>query len=68
MSDIININSMIGLEPREKRTLYSASKFGLRGFSESLKLESKDLNILDVYPTNIKTWKEEKCHGCRGSN
>ncbi len=60
LSDIININSMIGLEPREKRTLYSASKFGLRGFSESLKLESKDLNILDVYPTNIKTWKERK--------
>lgn len=60
LTDIININSMIGLEPRESRTIYSASKFGLRGFSESLKLENRNINILDVYPTNIKTWKGRK--------
>tara|TARA_Y100000768_G_C23802530_1_gene597919 strand:+ start:183 stop:827 length:645 start_codon:yes stop_codon:yes gene_type:complete len=60
LTDIININSMIGLEPRKSRTIYSASKFGLRGFSESLKLENSNINILDVYPTNIKTWKGRK--------
>ena len=32
LTDIININSMIGLEPRKNRSIYSASKFGLRGF------------------------------------
>ena len=54
LTNIININSMVGLEPKAPRTLYSATKWGLRGFSQSLKLESK-IKILDVYPTNIKT-------------
>ena len=36
--------------------MYSASKWGLRGFSNSLKLESDNLKILDVYPTNMRTW------------
>ena len=60
ITDIININSMIGLEPRKNRSIYSASKFGLRGFSESLKLELNNVNILDVYPTNIKTWQNRE--------
>ena len=55
LKKIININSMVGLEIKTPRTLYSATKWGLRGFSNSLKKENKDLNVLDVYPTNIKT-------------
>jgi short-subunit dehydrogenase len=55
LTDIININSMVGLETKSPRTLYSATKWGLRGFSQSLKQENKNINILDVYPTNIKT-------------
>ena len=54
LTNIVNINSMVGLEHKSPRTLYSATKWGLRGFSQSLKLESK-IKILDVYPTNIKT-------------
>ena len=46
---------MVGLEVKSPRTLYSATKWGLRGFSNSLKKESKDVSILDIYPTNIKT-------------
>ena len=60
LSDIININSMVGLEHKKYRTLYSASKWGLRGFSESYKKEIKNLNILDVYPSNIRTWPNRK--------
>jgi len=60
LSDIININSMVGLEVKKTRTLYSATKWGLRGFSNSLKLEKPDINILDVYPTNIKTTPDRK--------
>ena len=45
---------MVGLEIKAPRTLYSATKWGLRGFSNSLKKES-NLSVLDVYPTNIKT-------------
>jgi len=51
---IININSMVGLEAKAPRTLYSATKWGLRGFSGSFKKES-NVRVLDVYPTNIKT-------------
>jgi len=55
LTDIININSMVGLEVKAPRTLYSATKWGLRGFAQSLKEENKNINVLDVYPTNIKT-------------
>ena len=55
LTDIININSMVGLETKSPRTLYSATKWGLRGFAQSLKEENKNINILDVYPTNIRT-------------
>jgi len=55
LTDIININSMVGLEVKTPRTLYSATKWGLRGFAQSLKEENKNINVLDVYPTNIKT-------------
>ena len=51
---VININSMVGLEVKTPRTLYSATKWGLRGFSNSFKKESS-VKVLDVYPTNIKT-------------
>ena len=56
LKGIININSMVGLETKRMRTMYSASKWGLRGFSNSLKTECSDKNILDVYPTNMRTW------------
>ena len=55
LKHIININSMVGLEVKSPRTLYSATKWGLRGFSNSLKKENSSINVLDVYPTNIKT-------------
>ncbi len=48
LTNIININSMVGLETKAPRTLYSATKWGLRGFSNSLKAENQDLNVLDV--------------------
>ena len=55
LNNIININSMSGIESKKYRTLYAASKWGLKGFSESLKNEIDKKNILDVYPTSIKT-------------
>ena len=57
LSYIININSMVGLEHKKFRTAYSASKWGLRGFSDSFRLET-NVKILDVYPTSIKTKPE----------
>ena len=55
LTNIININSMVGLEVKKNRTLYSATKWGLRGFSNSLESEQDLIKVLSVYPTNIKT-------------
>ena len=60
LTDIININSMVGLEIKSPRTLYSATKWGLRGFAQSLKGENKNINILDVYPINIQTTPDKQ--------
>lgn len=58
LNNIININSMVGLEIKKPRTLYSATKWGLRGFSNSYKFENENIKMLDVYPTNIRTKPE----------
>jgi len=54
---IININSLSGLKPQKLRSIYCASKWGLRGFTDSLKLESQKagIRILGIYPGRIKT-------------
>lgn len=41
-SAIINIISSAGLQARAGRTAYAASKFGMRGFTEALREETKD--------------------------
>jgi len=57
---IININSIIGLEPKELRSISTAAKWGLRGFTSSLRLEAEKNNIkvMGIYPTGIKTRSE----------
>lgn len=54
---IININSLAGKFPTMHESIYSASKFGLRGFSKSLQLELLENNIYitDIFPGAMKT-------------
>ncbi len=54
---IININSMSGRENHFLRTVYCASKWGLRGFADTLQKEALEhgVRILNIYPTMIKT-------------
>lgn len=54
---IVNINSLAGLYPSPKESIYCASKFGLYGFSKSLQLESIDtkIEVVDVFPGAMKT-------------
>ncbi len=54
---IININSMSGLKARQLRTIYSASKWGLRGFTDCLRLEAKphNIKIIGAYLGMVKT-------------
>lgn len=57
---IININSTSGIKAHKFRTLYCSSKHGLRGFSDSLRLEAEEngIRIIDIYPSRIKTRPE----------
>ncbi len=57
---IINMNSIVGLEPKPIHNVHSAGKWGLDGFSKCLRLEAKKYNIrvISVYPTRIKTAAE----------
>ena len=55
----VNINSMVGLEYKKSRSVYAAGKWGLRAFSESLKLD-REVDLLDVYLSNVATTPERK--------
>lgn len=54
---IANISSVRGIEASSQRSVYCASKFGIRGFTESLQMELEPLGIkvFGFYPAGIKT-------------
>ncbi len=60
---IINIMSTAALKGNAKESLYCASKWAVRGFTEALKANYKGSNIhvIGVYPGGINTpfWKED---------
>ncbi len=60
---IVIVGSTSSLKAREMETVYCASKWGLRGFTESLRLEarSKGIRVAGVYPGGMKSenfWNE----------
>lgn len=57
---IININSLSGLYGQEKRTIYCASKWGLRGFTQALEIEAvhNNIEIMSVFISRTKTRSE----------
>ena len=54
---ISNINSVAGIYPSANESIYCASKFGLKGFSQSLQLEAvgKGIEVMDVYLGGVQT-------------
>lgn len=54
---IVNISSVAGLVGTGVRSTYSASKFGIAGFSKALRpeIKHKGVRVLMVYPGYIKT-------------
>jgi short-subunit dehydrogenase len=54
---IINIISSAGMEAKYNHTLYCATKFAMRGFTDSLRLEAKRyrIKVTGVYPGGIRT-------------
>ena len=57
MAHIVNISSLFGLIAPAGQSAYSAAKFALRGFSESLRheLEGSGITLSVVHPGGIKT-------------
>ena len=57
MGMIANINSLAGRQPSPSEPLYCATKYGLKGFSESLQIAASGTNtrIIDFYPGAMKT-------------
>jgi acetyl esterase/lipase/NADP-dependent 3-hydroxy acid dehydrogenase YdfG len=54
---IVNVSSVYGLYGPPGQAAYAASKFAVRGFSESLRgeLRGKGVNVMTVHPGGIKT-------------
>ena len=59
---IININSVAGLYPSANESIYCASKFGLKGYSQSLQLEAvgRGIEVMDVYLGGVQTRMTEE--------
>lgn len=53
--EIVNIISDSALAPRPMSSMYSSSKWAVRGFSESIREENKNISVLSVYPGGMKT-------------
>lgn len=59
---LINMSSVAGLLPVPTYSVYSASKFGLRGFTEALRRELKPsgIHVSGLYPGGVNTAFREK--------
>lgn len=60
---IINVSSTTGIKARADEPIYAASKWGLRGFTESLRLAAvpHKIRVTGVYPGGMQTafWDRE---------
>lgn len=54
---IVNVSSTAGLKPKLHQAVYAATKYGVRGFTESLKRELRGTNVdvLGFYPGKMNT-------------
>ncbi len=59
---IVNISSTSGLNPRLEQSVYAASKYGVTGFTDTLRLDLKGsgVKVIGVYPGGMATKLFEK--------
>jgi NAD(P)-dependent dehydrogenase (short-subunit alcohol dehydrogenase family) len=68
---IVNVSSVFGLIGPPGQTAYAASKFAVRGFSESLREELRaagPIRVTSVHPAGVATSITENARVGRGSN
>ena len=67
---IVNISSVFGIIAPPGQTAYCASKFGVRGFSESLRHELQDssIGVTVVHPGGVRTSIVENARNPKGTN
>jgi short-subunit dehydrogenase len=67
---IVNISSVFGIIAPPGQTAYCASKFGVRGFSESLRHELQDssIGVTVVHPGGVATNIAENARNPKGIN
>jgi len=67
---IVNISSIFGIIAPPGQTAYCASKFGVRGFSESLRHELQDtaVGVTVVHPGGVRTMIAENARNPKGLN
>lgn len=58
---IYNIGSVAGIMPSRYEALYCASKFGLKGFTDSIKEEIKGCNNVNVFNVILGGMKTDMC-------
>lgn len=61
-SALVNISSKSGTRPMDLQAVYCASKYGVKGFTDTLKLELKGsaVKVLGFYPSGMNTKMFEK--------
>lgn len=54
---IININSQSGISAKPERSIYTASKWGVTGFTKAIEEELREhhIKVTDVFPGRLKT-------------
>jgi len=62
---IVNIGSLDSLNASKSNSVYCATKYGLRGFTDSLRMEARDhgVRVVGVYPGGMKTESYRKNAG-----
>jgi NADP-dependent 3-hydroxy acid dehydrogenase YdfG len=56
---VVFINSGAGINPSPGLASYTASKFALRGFADSLRIDEPELRVTSVHPGRIATVMQE---------
>ncbi len=65
---LVYVNSGSGLAGRPAFGSYAASKFALRGYADSLRLEEPDVRVSSIYPGRVATDMQAELQAADGAD